>query len=264
MENDALTNLEAQAGIGAVAGETPPQQQQDATVDPAVDPTPIVTMSPEKAAREDALEQKLGEAYRLTVRPVRIPDDAVKLRSGFELVAGVMPAEQHKALTQWVMRYRITEDDPTWGEYLAGSVAFSSAQAAQQSAEVIVGAVEKLPRIVQDAFIYAQRDVRAGLGQVFTVSGGEFVRAIKQNIADAAETGAEKLKGAATMLDGELTRAIELRKSDGVELWARKAMEAAELAIAKHKAVNFYFNTTGGVSIFILGAVFGAYLATHV
>ena len=193
-----------------------------------------------------------------------LPGSVVALKSGYELVSDLLPMEQHKALGKWVMRYKITENDPTFGNYLAGATAFESAQAAQKSAELLVNGLEQLPKIVQHAFFSAEKYIRADLHKVFATSGGDFVDKLQIIISTAADQGATKLQGAASVLDKDLNRKIEERKSDGVDLWVRTAMNAAELALAKHKSVNFYFNTLGGASIFILGAVFGAYLATHV
>jgi hypothetical protein len=208
-------------------------------------------------------DDSISPELQLVEHRSAVPGSVAALKSGYELVSDLLPMEQHKALGQWVMRYKITENDPTWGSYLAGATAFESAQAAQKSAELLVNGLEQLPKIVQHAFFSAEKYIRADLNKLFSVSGGDFVDNLQLIISAAADQGATKLQGAASVLDKDLNRKIEERKSDGVDLWVRTAMNAAELALAKHKSVNFHFNTLGGASIFILGSIFGAYLATH-
>ena len=146
---------------------------------------------------------------------------------------------------------------------MAGNVAFNSASAAQKSAELVIQGVEKIPKIIQDAFVYAERDVRADLMKVFAVSGGQFTSSIQKLITDSADAGAEKLRGAASVLDSELTRKIEIRKNEGIDLWVAKAVEAADVALAKQKIVNFYFLSIGVVGLLTTGGIIGAILATH-
>ena len=161
------------------------------------------------------------------------------------------------------MRYKVTENDPTWGNYLAGATAFGSAQSAQKSAELLVNGLEQLPKIVQHAFFSAEKYVRADLNKVFATSGGAFVDKLQVIISTAADQGAAKLQGAAAVLDKDLNRKIEERKQDGVDLWVRTAMQAADLALAKHKAFNTFFTLGGGIMIFIAGLFVGALLVTH-
>ncbi|MBU2843548.1 hypothetical protein [Acidithiobacillus thiooxidans] len=245
---DALDALEQQA------------QQNENSADSAGETPPV----PSPAGNDFIDNDKLPETYRLNVHTAKSLPAIEGLKSGYELVADLLPVNEHKALGQWVIRYKITEDDPTFGNYLAGTVSFKCAESAQKAAELVVGGIDKIPQIVQDAFFNAQKDVRADLVKVFKLSGGKFMLDLQEHIKTAADNGAKKLEQAATVLDKELTRKIEIRKDEGVELWVQKAMEAADLAVAKHKKLNFYFNTMGGVSIFILGSIFGVVLALHV
>lgn len=244
---DILDDLEKQAEQAKKsannAGETPPV--------------------PLPATSDHVDDSKLPSAYRLNVHTAKKIPAIEGLKSGYELVADLLPLSEHKALGQWVIRYKISEDDPTFGNYLAGTVSFKCAESAQKAAELVIGGIEKIPQIVQDAFFNAEKDVRADLVKVFGLSGGSFIGELQKRIQKAADDGSEKLKKAASVLDGELTRKIEIRKDEGVELWTQKAMEAANLALAKHKAVNFYFNTIGGSGIFITGVVVGALITTH-
>ena len=279
-DEDPLNFLEGYTNAGDGSGETPPvpgadtgQQAQQAVPSSAAAPAPesqkprvdISGADPVvvQGIAQDIVEKRLPEDYRLVVKPARVPDDIAALKSGYELVSGILPVEQHKALGQWVMRYRVTENDPTWGDYLAGNVAFNSAAAAQKSAELVIQGVEKIPKIIQDAFVYAERDVRADLMKVFAVSGGQFTSSIQKLITDSADAGAEKLRGAASVLDSELTRKIEIRKTEGVDLWVAKAVEAADVALAKQKIVSFYFLSFGIVGLLLTGGVIGAVLATR-
>ncbi|MBU2845676.1 hypothetical protein HF923_07550 [Acidithiobacillus ferriphilus] len=244
MDDDILDGMEKEmAAKASSAGETPPGPDLELRV-----------------INDDDISPEL----RLVEHKSDLPASVVALKSGYELVANLLPMSGHKALGHWVMRYKVAEDDPSWGNYLAGATAFESAQAAQKSAELLINGLEQLPKIVQHAFFSAEKYIRADLHKVFATSGGDFVDKLQVIISTAADQGATKLQGAAAVLDKDLNRKIEERKSEGVDLWVRTAMNAAELALAKHKAVNFYFNMGGGIAIFVLGAVFGAYLVTHV
>ncbi len=242
--DDLISGLEQEMAKkeAGIAGETPSAQDLEL---PKIDDADI---SPE---------------LRLVEHQAALPASIVTLKSGYELVSDLLPMEQHKSLGQWVMRYKITENDPTWGNYLAGATAFESAQAAQKSAELLVNGLEQLPKIVQHAFFSAEKYIRADLHKVFSVSGGDFVDKLQVIISTAADQGATKLQSAAAVLDKDLSRKIEERKSDGVDLWVQTAMNAADLALAKHKAVNTFFTLGGGISIFIAGLVVGALLVTH-
>ncbi|OCX68705.1 hypothetical protein A6M27_10755 [Acidithiobacillus thiooxidans] len=209
-------------------------------------------------------DEKMEPQFRLSAHPAEPAPEVKALKTGFEMVADLLPMHEHKALGQWVIRYKLHEDDPIWGGYIAGAVSFKSAEAAHRSAALVINGLEKLPQIVQNAFFNAEKEVRADLANVFATSGGKFIISVQSIISKAADNGAKKLEQAATVLDKELTRKIELRKDEGVELWVQKAMEAADLAVSKHKKLNFYFNTMGGVSIFILGSIFGVVLALHI
>ncbi|MDA8246956.1 hypothetical protein [Acidithiobacillus sp.] len=243
--DDLLSGMEQEMARkeASVAGETPPVTDLE---------LPVIN------------DGDISPELQIVEHKSELPGSVAALKSGYELVAGLLPVEQHKALGQWVMRYKVTENDPTFGNYLAGATAFESAQAAQKSAELLINGLEQLPKIVQHAFFSAEKYIRADLHKVFATSGGDFVDKLQVIISTAADQGATKLQGAAAVLDKDLNRKIEERKSDGVDLWVRTAMQAADLALSKHKAVNFYFNMGGGIAIFVLGAVFGAYLVTHV
>lgn len=225
-----------------VAGETPPAPDLS---------LPVIN------------DNDISPELRLVEHQAESPQSVLELKSGYDLVTDLLPLNEHKALGQWVMRYKVTENDPTWGNYLAGSVSFRSAEAAQKSAELLVNGLEQLPKIVQHAFFSAEKHVRADLNKVFAVSGGEFVDKLQVIISKAADHGATKLQGAAAVLDKDLSRKIEERKQDGVDLWVRTAMDAANLALAKHKAVNTFFTLGGGIMIFIAGLFVGALLVTH-
>ncbi|MEB8559582.1 hypothetical protein OW716_14740, partial [Acidithiobacillus ferriphilus] len=233
------------------AGETPPGAPQP-------EPQPRPTAAVKNDA--DTLDDRLPDALKLAQKPARVPDDLAALKTGFDLVADTLPVSEHKALGQWVMTYGVKGDDPTWGNYLAGNVSFNSAMAAQKSAEIIIQGAEKIPKLVQDAFLNAERDVRADLHKIFAFSGGDFVNKIRAIITDSADAGAEKLRGAASVLDSELTRKIEIRKTEGVDLWVAKAVEAADVALAKQKIINFYFLSFGIVGLLTVGGVIGAVL----
>jgi hypothetical protein len=246
MDDDILSGMEKEmAAKASSAGETPPGPPPDDLSLPAIN--------------DDGISPEL----RLVEHKSDLPASVVALKSGYELVANLLPMSGHKALGHWVMRYKVAEDDPSWGNYLAGATAFESAQAAQKSAELLINGLEQLPKIVQHAFFSAEKYIRADLHKVFAVSGGDFVDKLQVIISDAADQGAAKLQGAAAVLDKDLSRKIEERKSDGVDLWVRTAMQAADLALAKHKSVNTFFSMAGGISIFIAGLVVGAFLVTH-
>lgn len=176
-----------------------------------------------------------------------------------------LPAEWREKLIEAGGKVGITgDDDIAW--LLVGSVIDSAAAAfaAGDAANQVHDDLKKLPKAMQEALLLATKDFRGQVRAILGHDGKEFLDAMRLHIDNAANSGAEKLKQAASTLDGELTRKIEIRKNEGVELWVQKAMEAADLALAKHKKLNFYFNTMGGVSIFILGSIFGVVLALHI
>ncbi|MBE7566818.1 hypothetical protein [Acidithiobacillus sp. HP-11] len=175
-----------------------------------------------------------------------------------------LPAEWREKLIEAGGKVGITgDDDIAW--LLVGSVIDSAAAAfaAGDAAKLVHEDVQKLPKTMQDALLLASKDFNGQVREILGKSGGEFIGILKNMIVDSANAGAEKLKQAASTLDADLTRKIEIRKDEGVELWVQRANEAANLALAKHKAVNFYFNTIGGSAIFIVGVVVGALITTH-
>lgn len=176
-----------------------------------------------------------------------------------------MPFEWRERIIAEAADFGIKGDGDS-GWLLIGSFvrAWAAAAAAGASAEELTLLLQQLPKLMQDAFTSASKDFRGQVRAILGHDGKEFMDALRNNINLAANAGADKLKSAAATLDSELTRKIEIRKDEGVELWTKRAMDAADLAIAKHKAVNFYFNTIGGATIFILGSIFGAFLATHI
>lgn len=175
-----------------------------------------------------------------------------------------LPAEWREKLIADAGLAGVKHDNDV-GWLLVGSVIDSAAAAfaAGDAAKLVHEDVQKLPKTMQDALLLASKDFNGQVREILGKSGGEFIGILKNMIVDSANAGAEKLKQATSTLDGELTRKIEIRKDEGVELWTQKAMEAANLALAKHKAVNFYFNTIGGSTIFIAGVIIGALITTH-
>lgn len=198
-------------------------------------------------------------------RKYQVAADDVKGMSPRETaLTGLSPEMRELVIAEAAAVGIRVEWDLSWLLVGAQVRSWAAAAAAGDAARLVHEDVLKLPKTMQDALLYASKDFDGQVRDILGKSGGEFIRALKKLIIDSADSGATKLREAASTLDGELTRKIEIRKDEGVELWVQRANDAASLAIAKHKAVNFYFNTMGGATIFILGAAFGAFLATHI
>lgn len=182
-----------------------------------------------------------------------------------------LPPEVALRIATVSARYGIHENnDPFWGVVEVMQNAFecakasgTAAAAAEMAAEELARNVQTLPKTMQEALRYASQNFEGQLSEILGKNGGKFIGELQMRISKAADDGAEKLKKAASTLDNDLTRKIAQRKDDGIDLWVQCANDAANLALAKHKAVNFYFNTLGGSSIFIIGVVVGVFITKN-
>ena len=187
MDDDILNGLENQmAGDNGVAGGTPP----------------LVQVLDASAAADGA-----G-------------------KSGYDLVADLLPVDQHKALGAWCVRYRIGEDDPFFGEKLAANVTFSSAAAAALAAVRVSEGVNEIPKTILMGAMQASKSVRGDINDVLK-KGGE---AILKSIDVAATAGSDKIKEGSKDLIEKLDAAVEVKKKEGVSEFALAAAEAATAA----------------------------------
>lgn len=93
------------------------------------------------------------------------PKDAPKVAnvaeaSGYDLVEQALPEKAHKYLARWVQMYRLSDDDPMYGAYLAANVAFSSAAAAGKAAVAVQSAVGTIEDRIFDGARLAGEDVK--------------------------------------------------------------------------------------------------------
>lgn len=161
-----------------------------------------------------------------TPPPVIAGEDDGGGKSGYELVADLLPVDQHKALGAWCVRYRIGEDDPFFGEKLAAHVTFSSAAAAALAAARVSEGVNDIPKTILKGALQASGSVRADIKDVL-IKGGE---AILKSIDEAAQAGSDKVKEGSKDLIEKLDKAVEAKKKEGVSAFALAAGEAAVAA----------------------------------
>ena len=180
----------------------------------------------------EALEAMEAQAAGVTPPvPVQVPEVVEQCggeedRSGYELVADLLPVAQHRALGAWCMRYKIGEDDPIFGEKLAAGVAFNSAAAAALAAERVAAGVESIPKTILKGAIQATKSVQGDIAAVLKIGGDAILAAINE----AAAAGSDKVKEGSKDLIEKLDQAVEVKKREGVSEFALAASEAATAA----------------------------------
>ncbi len=200
----------------------------------------------------------------------------VETATGYDLVEQSLPDSDHKLLARWVQRYKLSDDDPFFGQYLTARVTFASAAAAGAAAQAVQAGVAAIPTQIFNSAVNASNEVKGGL-----VSGAKaFVEAFvdaadrqqkalvdvsadqQKTILDAANVGAEKIKTAASTLTASLDKAVEAKKQEGVGEFAKAAAlageRAAKASMAAAMARSAMVSVMVSVMAFLLAALVGA------
>lgn len=92
----------------------------------------------------DDLENRAGETPQET---------------GLDMALKITPNEEIKALFQFTSRYKMTPDDPWYGNIIAAKLAFSCAASAGQAAETVQASVQKIPDEIFNGAVHASQEV---------------------------------------------------------------------------------------------------------
>jgi len=193
-------------------------------------------------------------------------------KSGYDLVADLLPMEKHKVFGAWCMRYKIDEDDPIFGEKLAADFTFESAAAAAKAAVQVSQGVNAIPEQIFSGAVKASDEVKGGLvaggklfAEAFTKAAADrqaaliaAVDAQQSSILSAATVGAEKIKTAAGTLTASLDKAVEAKKTEGVSEFAKAAATAANAAAQASLLAQISRSAVASVLAFIFACMVGA------
>ena len=193
-------------------------------------------------------------------------------KSGYDLVADLLPIAKHKAFGAWCMRYKIGEDDPIFGEKLAADFTFESAAAAAKAAVQVSQGVNAIPEQIFSGAVKASDEVKGGLvaggklfAEAFTKAANDrqtaliaAVDAQQSSILSAATIGAEKIKTAASTLTASLDKAIEAKKGEGINDFAKAAATAAQSAARASMAAQIGRSAMVSVLAFLVAMAMGA------
>ncbi|MBU2766214.1 hypothetical protein HAP94_08390 [Acidithiobacillus ferrivorans] len=192
--------------------------------------------------------------------------------TGYDLVEQSLPDSEHKLLGRWVQRYKLSDDDPMMGQYLAARVAYSSAAAAGAAAQAVQAGVSKIPDQIWDGAIRAGGEVKGELVQgaklfveAFVAAAGKQQTALvaagstqQADILAAAQVGADKIKLAATTLTASLDKAVAAKAEQGVADFARAAAVAGKAAATSSMAAQLSRSAMTMVLAFCFACMIGA------
>jgi hypothetical protein len=170
---------------------------------------------------------------------------------------GLSPALREQVIADAAEMGIKIEHDLSWLLVGAQVRSWAAAAAAGASAEELAQRLEGLPKAMQDAMTGASKDFRGQVRAILGNDGREFLDALRLHIDNAANAGAEKLRGAAATLDGELTRKIELRKDEGVEEWGIQAANAAIIAARTAQGAVVRHSAMLVIGVLTLGILIG-------
>ncbi len=194
------------------------------------------------------------------------PKDAPKVAnvaeaSGYDLVEQALPEKAHKYLARWVQMYRLSDDDPMYGAYLAANVAFSSAAAAGKAAVAVQSAVGTIEDRIFDGARLAGEDVKklieskgAAVGDDISQKIAQTGNKIRGSLENLFQSSLASIHSAA---DGAAEKARQARDSivqSGVQEYRTMAAQAIENAMAGYRVKTrksaFLFGA------FVVGATF--------
>jgi hypothetical protein len=209
----------------------------------------------------------------LQVTPVSTPDGQASSvgKSGYDIVADLLPVEQHKAFGGWCMRYKLSEDDPFYGGKLATNVAFNSAAAAQRAVEYVIDGVAGIPAIVQKAATGASNEVAGQIDQALKTKIPDFANAIKLGVMKGTEGAIASLDGASKQLadaagkfDSDVDKTVIARRDAVLASWVQNGSDALEKrmseAVKRERIFNVYLLLFLSGSMFVGGIVLGMHL----
>jgi hypothetical protein len=163
-------------------------------------------------------------------------------RSGYDLVEQVLPDTAHKHLARWVQMYRLSDDDPMYGAYLAANVAFSSAAAAGKAAVAVQSAVGSIEDRIFDGARLAGEDVKKIIENKGAAVGDDISQKLTQTgnkilggLENLFQSSVASIHSAA---DGAAEKARLARDSivqSGVQEYRTMAAQAIENAMAGYR-----------------------------
>ena len=192
-------------------------------------------------------------------------------RSGYEIIADLLPVEQHKAFGGWCMRYKLSEDDPFYGGKLATNVAFNSAAAAQKAVEYVIDGVAGIPAIVQKAAIGASGEVAGQIDQALKAKIPDFANAIKIGVMKGTEGAIASLDGASKQLadaagkfDSDVDKTVIARRDAVLASWVQSGSDSLEkrmaAAVHRERIFNVYLILFMSLSMLAIGIALGMHL----
>lgn len=192
-------------------------------------------------------------------------------RSGYEIIADLLPVEQHRAFGTWCVRYKIGEDDPIFGGKLATNVAFNSASAATRAAEIVIDEIGKIPQIIQKSAFAASGEVAGQIEQALNSKIPDFASAIRfgiikgtEEVATSINSASSKLEEAASKFDNDVDKTVIARRDAVLAQWVQSGSDSLEkrmqAALKKERLINVYLVVFLAFSMFLGGMVLGAHL----
>ena len=185
--------------------------------------------------------------------------------TGYDLVEQSLPDSDHKLLGRWVQRYKLSDDDPMFGQYLTARVAFSSAAAAGAAAQAVQAGVSKIPDQIYQGAIKAGNEVKGALAAEIRGQGVEVGQALKMLIDSSAKAGATTLKTAADDLDlrvgkipDEVKVALDAYKAKGLAEFGTAAKAAALQAVQTNVLLQLSRSALVMIMAFLIAALIGA------
>lgn len=166
-------------------------------------------------------------------------------------------------------RYGIRHDsDPMWALVEAVQNGMECAQAAalacdatgKISLEVKAG-IAKIPDQIFNGAIRASDEVKGGLiagAKLFVEAFSSAANTRQSELLAAADTGADKIRAAASTLTASLDAAIEAKKGEGISEFAKAASNASLNAAKSASYASFRLSAIILVLVMVLGSIGGA------
>jgi vacuolar-type H+-ATPase subunit H len=205
----------------------------------------------------ESMVNDAGETPQAKVKPTD---------TGYDLVEQSLPDSDHKVLGRWVQRYKLSDDDPMFGAYLAAKVSFNSAAAAGKALDTLQVSIDKIPDKIFQGSISAAKDINLAFKTEFGRYGQTLVTTVDQSRDKAigeinkeivASTGkavsqiqsaGNNVKVASQTLENMLNGVIEQKAKQGLTEWADAARVAGQHAAqaASHEIYNKAIIIMGG------------------
>lgn len=187
--------------------------------------------------------------------------------TGYDLVEQALPDSDHKLLARWVQRYKLSDDDPMFGQYLTARVAFASATAAGASAVAVASAVSSIPDTVYQGAVRAGDEVRGVIAHEIRGKAVEAGMALKMLIDSSAKAGASALKTAGDnletrlgLLPADVEKLVDQKTREGVQVFADAAAIAGAKMAKAASARRFLWSVSGVAGLLIVFTAAGAFI----